>query len=435
MNRLLKSLTLLLGMVLLTSCMTNSSNVSTKHMVKSTTSFEVIKNASNYTDYHIDSSVITGSNEAGFELIKHMYTDQSSKNLLLSPISLTYALAMVENGAEGSTKEGVLKTMLIKDENMNTTYNQLLNYYNHYYGSPNKKDDTDPLGSTLKIANSLWLKTTIKPEQAYVDTLKQFYDAQIFSVDFSSKSTINQMNVWVEEQTNHLLKDTLEQLDPSTVACLMNTVYFKGYWKHEFYNGFTEQKSFYMTTDKKVDVSMMQATQNSGYYEDETCQVAALDYNDATMYVILPKENLNDFLQDTSYEAIQAMISKSQDNLTSLVIDFPKFKFQSNNSLNDYLMSTGMKEAFDPEHADFSKMIKIAGENVYISEVFQNATISVDEKGTEAAAVTVITMKETSAEVMTNPIPFNCNKPFLFVIKEKQFNTDLFVGILENPVQ
>lgn len=421
---------------MLSACTSNPSKELTKNLVKPTAPFEVVNKTSNFADYTIDSSVLASSNQVGYELLKRIYSDKSTENLLFSPISLSYALAMVENGASGSTQEGILTTMSITDENMNTTYNQLSNYYANSYGDHKEKSAQDEMTSTLNIANSLWLKENLKAEQSYVDTLKQFYDAQVFSVDFTSAATRGQMNTWVEDQTNHLLKDTIKELNAATVATLMNTVYFKGSWSNKFHDFQTKQKPFNITSSQTVDVAMMQTTQSSAYYEDDLCQVAALDYFDATMYVILPKDNLSDFLQTTSYEFLQSMIKKSKNNTTRLSIEFPKFKYQSNNTLKDYLITLGMEDAFDRKLADFSKMIQIEDENVFISDVFQNAAIAVDENGTEAAAVTVVEMETTSAEMpSTDPIPFNCNKPFLFVIKDNQSNTDLFVGILENPVQ
>lgn len=429
-----KLFTILLSFILVLSGCSTFQKTTSKGLVNSTTSFETQnKTVSDAVMSDDIAKSIKGSNQAGYNLIKDMSRNSPANNTLLSPTSLSFALAMVQNGANGETRNGIFTTMQDSDPGINSRFNALLNYFNQL-ASEEKKDsnDTSP-NMTLNIANSFWFNDDIIPKQDFVNTLKASYDAEVYQTNFNDPKTVDQINQWVEEKTNHLLKNTLSQINPDTIAFLMNTVYFKGNWVKTFDASQTAQKPFYVRASETVNVNMMHQENSFEYFEDASAQIAGLPYyGGSTMYVLLPKQDLEIFINASSYDEIVSKIDGAKNNSSRLILDFPKFQYEASNQLKDPLSLSGMETAFSSENADFSNMIKTSAENVYISDLFQNTSITVDEKGTEAAAVTVVEMGVTSIPA-DEPKIFNCDRPFMLVIQENQTGAILFIGEVKHP--
>lgn len=370
---------------------------------------------------------VYGSNKLGYSLLK---TLSDGKNTLISPISLSFALSMLQNGAEGETLSGILDAMgETTDEGVNARYNGLLSSLS----KSGDKDDENAL--TVILGNSFWLRDSLTPKQAFVDDLVTYYDAEVYKADFSASETIDQINGWVEDKTNGLLKDTLKEIDDDTIAYLMNTVYFKGAWVNAYTAEATFEEQFYPSAGEPISVPMMHQTKDFGYFENDFVQIAAFPYHgEMTMKVVLPKDDIDVLLLDTPYETLRSWFDATDDEMVKLNVSMPKFEYDVTNSLSEPLKALGMQASFDSGKADFSSMIEIAGENVYVSDIFQNCKIINDEKGTEAAAVTVVEMVVTSAPIVEEePIEFNCNKPFMYVIEDDATGAVLFMGIVHRP--
>ncbi|HAS72921.1 MAG TPA: hypothetical protein DCS67_02110 [Clostridiales bacterium UBA8960] len=369
---------------------------------------------------------ISASSRLGYDL---MQVFAKGENTLISPISLSFALAMLLNGAEGETLDGILKVMGESSvEGLNTRYNGLLS-------SLTKSGDTsDDKSLTVLLGNSFWIRELLEPKQDFVDTLVKNYDAEVYKSDFSDPKTVDQINKWVEDKTNGLLKDTLDSISGETIAYLMNTVYFNGAWLYAYSPEATYDDSFYPIEGGAQSVKMMHQTRHLDYYEDDSVQVAAFPYHGGmTMKVVLPKEDLMSLMRDTSFETLESWLGATGETNARLYVSMPKFEYDVKNSLSEPLKALGMSLAFEPFRADFSSMVDIALQNVYVSDIFQNCKIINDEKGTEAAAVTVVEMVVTSAPVEVTPIDFNCNKPFLYVIEEDVTGAILFMGAVFKP--
>ena len=152
---------------------------------------------------------------------------------------------MIQNGAEGDTKDQIT-TLLGEEANLNEAYKNIMLYLTQ---------DSDE-NQVLAIANSYWMRNDLTPKQAFIDTLKAAYDAEVYISDFTSSDTVDNMNQWVEEQTNGMLKDTIDQLDPDTLSILRNTIYFKGTWVDQFEENATSDQDFYVTEADTKTVSM-----------------------------------------------------------------------------------------------------------------------------------------------------------------------------------
>lgn len=373
------------------------------------------------------------SNQTGFEVFEIIYNKDQSVNHLVSPISLVYALAMVQNGASGETQSQILDVLNYEESLNNDLYNEVLNVFNHLEESSNSERPN----AIVKIANSLWVREDLTPIQAFVNTLKSKYDAGVYQMDFTLSETVDTMNKWVEDETNGLLKDTFKAFDPLTVAVLINTLYFKGQWRKAFNEASTNKMAFELKDGTKKDVDMMQTQDYFQYMTTDSAQILSMGYyGGLEMLVYLPEDTIESFFSDT--QAQKVMINNDQSDMSSVKVEvyFPKFDFQANNNLKEILKMMGMVLPFEEDKADFSKMIVAPEGNVFISNIFQNARIIVDEVGTEAAAVTVIEMEATSARPEPEePIVFKCNKPFLLVIQDSITGANLFMGVVNDPIE
>lgn len=359
---------------------------------------------------------VHASNRLGYHLL---LSTQKDTNTLFSPVSLSIALAMAYNAASGETAENIAAIMGDTDPTrINAHYNALMTHLN-------RTNDEDK----IQIGNSFWMSDTLVAKQPYVDILSKNFDAEIHSVDFGNQKTVALINAWIEAKTNGLLKDTLKEIDPLTLAYLMNTVYFKGKWVNAFEEASTASMPFYLENGSSHDVSMMMQTASFQYFANSDVQVAALPYKDQTRMVIyLPKNDLQSFMKNYDYDQIAALKSAEQMNRTRLTLSLPKFEYKVSNPLKKPLIEMGMIQPFDETNADFSNMVDIQNAKVFIGDIFQNARIINDEGGTEAAAVTVIEFTTTSMPLEEDPIEFNCNAPFLYIIEDITTGAALFMG-------
>ena len=398
---------------------------STKDLVIET---DVIFNENTTVNTKFNKEIINNINNTGYDVITLLNENDDSKNILFSPLSLTSALSMLENGASGETKDEILNVLHLKNENnLNETYNSLINHFHHI----SNNNDENRKSTTINLANSFWFKNNnLKIKESYIGNIKSYYDGDIFSVDFNKSSTKDMMNEWIESKTNNLLKDTIKKTDPLDIAYLINTLYFKGQWLDEFHEHNTKKEDFNINDSERVLVDMMHNQTMRRYFESDEVQIAKLNYSDSAMYVILPKTDINTFIKNHNYKEINEMLDNSAYKEVELY--FPKFKFSNNNDLVDLLKELGMKSAFDFKTAEFENMIE-SNTEVKVSKIFQNTIIEVDEKGTEAAAVTVIEMQTTSAPIQNEIVTMNCNKPFIFILKDNVSKSDLFSGIVRNP--
>lgn len=354
--------------------------------------------------------------QLGMDVLKSMLSESPDDNHMFSPLSLSFALAMLQNGAEGDTKDQI--NALLGDVDVNEAYKNIMMYLT-------QNNDED---QKLLLANSFWLRNEMTPEQSFIDQLQASYDADVFISDFNNTATVDDMNQWVEDQTNNLLKDTIDQLDPDTLAILMNTVYFKAAWAEQFDEDATLEEEFFINNEESTSVDMMHQSAYFRYYEDESCQSIILPYMNGTeMVIILPNDNINDYVMNLDHEILSDLVTGQGFESNQVELALPKFNFDSKIELNDVLMSLGMTDAFSEDLATFPNIVQ-EDVQVWVSRIFQNTTIDLNEQGTEAAAVTVVEMKFTSAMPDSNPIRMTCDRPFMFIIKDTTTDMPLFMG-------
>lgn len=364
------------------------------------------------------------TNQLGMKLFKQLRAAEEGRNVSISPYSISTALALAYNGSDGKTATELgelLGYAPVEREKMNKDHQDLLTLLNNV-GS----------GIELKTANSIWAKEELPLRKEYLSTGKAYYEAEIRNTDFSGQQSVKEINEWVSEHTENKIKKMLEEPPgKDAVAVLVNAVYFKGGWNQVFAEEDTRLADFHSTEDSKVQVDMMKQSGVFGYAETENWQAISLPYTGwMDMLIVLPTEDYSlDELQD---ELAKGEIQDSVFDGKYGEISLPKFSVSYGIDLKDSLKALGVKQAFDPDHGDFSNMAEIP-DPIFINQIIHKSYIRVNEQGSEAAASTLVAMMAGGAASTDEPFKMVVNRPFLFAIKDRQTGVMLFLGAIENP--
>ena len=374
----------------------------------------------------IDTNLVTANTQFGFDLFNEIRKIEEDKNIFISPLSISIALAMTLNGASGETEQAMANTLHLQglgSEAINPGY----------AGLRQALQVADPK-VILTIANSLWARQDVPFKQDFLQRNTQFFGAEISTLDFTDPNTLPTINQWVNTNTNGKITKILDEINPDMVLFLINAIYFKGTWQTEFDPSHTRDGTFYLTTGDEKQIPMMTRTGDYPYYENYEAkfQAISLPYGDGrmSMYIFLPypESDINTFLEGLNTENWERWVSQLRDQ--EVFLSMPKFKLEYKKTLNNPLQSLGMGIAFAPGLADFSQMadLEALGKNLYIGEVLHKAVVEVNEEGTEAAAVTSVGIRATSA-----PPAFMANRPFFFAIRDNETKTVLFMGTVMDP--
>jgi serine protease inhibitor len=368
-------------------------------------------------------NLISASNSFGLDLFKTVCVQEAADdNVVLSPLSVSFALGMLLNGADGATLEAILSTLRLSPDALaqnNQAGRDLLNYL--------------PLvdnATTTNIANSIWYKQDFSVLQPFLDTNIHFFDAMVQALDFGNPQAKDIINGWVANATNNKIEQIVDEITPDHVMFLINAVYFKSAWKHKFDKRNTQPQAFYLEGGGQVNVDMMYSHEIPfGYFSSSEVTVVNLPYgNESYNYtVLLPPsgQSVGSFVAGLSTGKWSEWTSGLNTN-HNLHLYMPKFELDYKIELPDALESMGMGVAMSPGFADFSRIS--SGGNLYVSDVNHKTYIKLDEEGTEAAAATSIGISMTSL-----PPSVLIDRPFVFVIHEKQTGAILFIGKIMNP--
>ncbi len=371
--------------------------------------------------------LISTSNAFGFEFFKKAgEISGTNANMMISPLSVSMALGMTRNGASGTTLEAMTNTLGFSgmtDTEINESYKYILETFT----------TLDPKVK-LQIANSIWYRNTFHVEQPFVLANQQYFDASVTALDFNSPTAVNMINAWVNEKTEQLIPKILDEIPDNAVMYLVNAVYFKGQWKYQFDKDKTEPKAFTIADGSTLQVPAMMEHATFPYYRGDGFESIELPYNQGNfiMDVLLPDpgKGVNDVIGQLSQQNWDLWSRQLYDK--DIQLQLPKFKYEYNEKqVKPILTAMGMGVAFDPDHADFTRINSEGG--LYISEVKHITFIVTDEEGSEAAAVTSVGISNTSAGP-DQPYYFTVNRPFVYFIREKSSGTILFIGTVMNPI-
>ncbi|MEW6404197.1 MAG: serpin family protein [Chloroflexota bacterium] len=379
-------------------------------------------------------TLVDGNNAFALDIYQSLRP--SDGNLILSPYSISIALAMTYAGARGET-ESQMADVLHFDQGQDATHSAFnaLDLELAQRGESGSDRDQEPM--QLNIANAVWAEQTFPFLQDYLDTIAVNYGAGIRLADFITQSdpTRKEINSWVSDQTkdkiNNLLPDG--SLNPDTRMVLVNAIYFKADWLDQFEADDTQEAPFHLLDGSQVTVDMMsQSMHGFPYAKGDGYQAVELAYagESAAIDIIVPDEGrLEEFEASFDQAVFKGIIGEMQP--VSLTLGLPKFEFTKDFNLSDTLTVMGMSDAFDRGLADFSGMsIK---EDLFISDVIHKAFVAVDEEGTEAAAATAVIMELAGAAM--SDVTLTIDRPFIFIIRDTATGQILFIGRVLNPAQ
>lgn len=341
-------------------------------------------------------------------------------NIALSPYSVLAALGMTLNGADGPTREQMLEVLATASEaELNGGLNALTQAVEGLAGK-----DVE-----LAAANQLFGQQGVAWEEAFLDTLAREYGAGLRALDFAGATEAARVavNEWTAEQTRDRIPEILPEgsVDGLTRLVLVNTLYLKAAWLEPFEKSLTSDDAFRLADGTTVVVPTMHGLAGTAYAEGDGWAAARLPFvgGSLAMTVVLPGEG-----RDVKAADLPAVLEVVRPE--SVEVALPRWTFRSELALGGVLAGLGMPTAFSAGSADFGRMTE-TDEQLFLSEVFHQVFIAVDEEGAEAAAATAVVARTTSAPVVEHTLVLD--RPFVFVIHDVEHGTPLFVGRVDHP--
>ncbi|MFZ6734220.1 serpin family protein [Undibacterium sp. Ji42W] len=410
-----------------------ATTIETKPQAVSTAKSTLARNSAPQASDADLAAAVAGNTEFALKILP-LLDAQGDSNLVYSPYSLTLALEMAAAGAKGDTLSSMEKALAfqLQQSRLQPALNRLDLLLADKTSTAAKPNVQLP---NLNIANALWAQQGYSLQSSYLDALSVNFGAAVNLQDFVSAAEPSRLaiNNWVADQTQQKIKDLIPAggVSPQTRVVLTNAIWFKSDWAQPFTKEATRNQDF---TDRKGSVKnlpFMNLTSNFPYVQGKGYQAVELPYidNKLAMLLVVPDAGkFDDFMQGLSSTTINNMTTGLKDNYIAL--SMPKFNFSANPAMNSSLSTLGMGAAFDASKADFSGIS--GNRELSISGVVHKAFINVDEKGTEAAAATGVLIGVTSINV-TQPLKLTLDRPFLFMIRDRQTGLIIFMGKLMNP--
>lgn len=356
-------------------------------------------------------ALVKGNNDFAFRLFRSVRNDN---NLVVSPLSITYALGMLNNGAAGVTRQEICQTLGFGD----TGADGINDFCKKMRTELPALDEQ----TKVMISNAIFLNEPRYLLPDFEQKAHDYYDATTETRNFGDGETMKVINQWGSDHTMGMIPTILDEqsFNPLATSYLLNAVYFKGLWTLKFNKNETQDELF----DGTITVPMMHLLNDLPYYENATFQAVSLPYGTGAyqMTVILPREgkSISDILPQTNSEMWQELYT----HLESVDVKLPRFDITTQLNLVETMSALGMPSAFDEETANIPNFCSTPQ---YISNMGQVAKIKLDEDGTEAAAITWIEIA-TGSDNEPVTYEFHANRPFLYVISEQSTGVILFIG-------
>jgi len=369
-------------------------------------------------------TLVEGNSAFALDLYQQL-SQENASNLFFSPYSISVAFAMTYAGARGETEQQMAEVLHfdLPQDRLHAAFNLLEAELN----SRQSLDEEDYF--QLNIANAIWGQNGFEFLDEFLDTMAENYGAGLRIVDFlrateEARQTINQ---WVSDETQGKIEELIAEgdLDEGTVIALTNAIYFKAKWYSPFMEENTHDAQFTLLDGSTVTVPMMKQDMSFYYTEGSDYQAIELKYKSHafSMVILLPRAGeFEEFEASLNAQKVSDIIDSMEGQALNILM--PKFGYETGYRLEKILSDMGMPNAFS--NADFSGMAANAAD-LYITDAAHKAFISVDEKGTEAAAATWVAIAGLTE------IEFNMNRPFIYLIRDIETGTILFVGRVLNP--
>ena len=367
---------------------------------------------------------VKSNNGFALDLFKRVAEAEEGKSMLVSPISVTYALGMVDNGAVGDTQKEINEVLGYKGDGIDGL--------NSFCKTMLEQGAAVDPSTIIDFANMAVINKRFIPlKDSFTKTVQDNFEANVLYKDFEKDDIKSMINKWCEEKTNGMIKDFLsQQVDPLEYAHFLNATYFKGIWSSRFKKEDSRKESFTSADGKKISLNMMHQKANFNYGGIAgLCTAVCLPYGNQAYRMVLLLPYKDKTLDDLKAGLTLDSWNRLGMSVHEVDVKVPSFESEfGTKSLLQTLHEMGIKKAFDSNLADFSNMTATP---VFISDILHKAKIKVDEQGAEAAAVTDVIMKYTSV----GPIPsepmtyeFHADRPFLYAITEVSTGVIYFIG-------
>ena len=398
------------------------------------------KSAQTENKQPVDTSIVTSSDDentidAGFGILSDSEREIVKKNntfalnlnrqlsgmesKVVSPMSITYLMGMLANGADGNTQQEILKAIGCEGLNvqeLNALYHGLM----QSAGRLDKK-------TIVNIANYVAVNKQNHLNSDFGKMVSDTYQARVESLDFSSSKSTAKINDWCKAHTDGMIPKIIDQIDPSAISYIMNAIYFNGTWQEKFDAKNTKQEKFHGYTRDIQKVSMMHQVEKFYYTENNTFKAVDLPYGNGIyrMTVLLPNEgkSIDDMMKGMKVDKLEEINSQMEKCMVNLKL--PKFTTEMELPLNSIISNLGAPSIFLPGKANFNHF---ANGNFFVSKMLQKAKIEVNEQGTKAAAVTAAIMLTSMAPMEMRNVEFHADHPFVYLITDTNSGAILFMG-------
>ncbi|NTW43901.1 MAG: serpin family protein [Anaerolineaceae bacterium] len=385
------------------------------------------------SDQQLD-NFVQANNEFALAIFQQLRNENTGQNMIFSPHSISFALAMTYAGAGGQTADEMRMVLGISQDDL--SFHQNWNTLDQWLANRTKEIQANSPDYKLRLTNAVWAQQDYPFNSSYLDLLSTFYGSGLHTIDFSGlpEPSRLEINNWVAENTSQKIIELIPEgaIKPLTRMVLVNAIYLNAPWQQAFNSEFTTKQSFFKLDQQVVDVNMMEKTINLPYLVTDQVSMVEIPYigDDLAMVLLMPESKSYDSFVSTLDES---MISDliSQETWGEVELKIPRFKAENKFQLNNVLGKMGMKQAFDPNLADFSVMAE--GNDLYIDQVIHQAVIAVDETGTEAAAATAVIILGKGFNP-SEPQKITFDHPFLFFIRDTKSGSILFLGQILNPI-
>ena len=375
----------------------------------------------NYTEEEAIEAGNKAVTDFGVKLLQK--TKKEKDNVLVSPVSVMYALSMTANGAGGKT----LKQM---ENTLGLPLNAMNKYFKAYPSLLKYKGEQE---DKFSIANSIWCNTLysdVEYRQDFVDTAKDVYSAEANKLPFNTEAQ-NKINNWVSENTDGMVDGIMDQINPMSFMYLINTLAFDGKWLEPYDPNYMVRDGKFTNADYTKSDAKYMCSEEFRYLSDDKAQGFVKLFKDGNyaFAALLPNSgnSVDSYLNSLTGERISNILSNVKSGKT--VVWLPKFKINYDTDLADVLQSLGMTDAFDEQYADFSGMISNTPFNPYIGSVIHKTVIDVNEIGTKAAAATSVEIK--AGATPEEPKEVKLTRPFIYMLINTKTNTPFFIGTVD----
>lgn len=359
--------------------------------------------------------IIENNNAFALNLFSQMKGFDSK---VVSPMSVSYLMGMLANGADGQTRQEIMKAIgceKVSLKDLNEFYQMMIARANHF-----------DKATTINIADYIALNRQYQLKDGFASTMKNYYQAGIESLDFSKASTLKRINRWCSDHTEGMIPKIIEQVDADAVSYIMNAIYFNGTWTDKFDTRQTKLENFQGYTRDIKKTQMMHRNGKYQYMDNADFAAVNLPYGNGSysMTVILP--NRGKSIDEVMAGLDAKKVSELGRSMDECVVDLklPRFTISQETSLNDIISKLGAPTMFT-SGADFSNF---ASGNLSISKMLQKAKIEVSEEGTKASAETMAMVAMTALRPEPRKVEFHANRPFIYMITEHSTGAILFMG-------